>query len=506
MLKDFTENKSNPARSETGQVESVLRPGKETRDRLWKHLTETLENYFEHPENLPLHIESDVKSLQKRVADCDFETPVEPLEALDAWVDFLFKNQIHHTNPNYFGLFDPASSFTGILAETLVAGFNPQLSVWSACPGAVEIEQHLIRAFGEKFGYRAESVDGNFTTGGAEANHTAILAALAQTFPDFAEKGLRALAAQPVVYVSVEGHHSVIKAARLCGLGNEFIRRIEVDRNYKMDVARLSEKIAADRREGLKPFLIVATAGTTSSGAIDPLPELKDVAAREEMWMHTDAAWGGAVRLVPEYRDSLDGLEFSDSITFDPHKLLSMPRGTGMFLTRHPAILEQLFQVSPAYMPPKPDLNSKITDPFSHSIQWSRRFTGFKLFLTLLMTGWDGYAEIIRHHLKTGQYLRQKLEESGWQVVNDTSLAVVCFVDGTHDHGGSPVYLEDIWKEVRATKKTWFSMTKLAASKTVLRACITNYQTGAAEADNFVQGLDRAREKVLNKNTKGQYL
>lgn len=161
------------------------------------------------------------------------------------------------------------------------------------------------------------------------------------------------------------------------------------------------------------------------------------IAEREKLWLHTDAAWGGAAALVPELRSVLTGIERSDSITFDPHKLLSITKGAGMYLTRHPSVLAKAFRAVTPYMPLQHCSLPDVVNPFTHSIQWSRRFAGLKLFLSLLVTGWDGYAEVVRNHLRLAHYLAAELDKNGWTVINDPLLAVVCFFDRTTAEGRS---------------------------------------------------------------------
>jgi glutamate/tyrosine decarboxylase-like PLP-dependent enzyme len=181
----------------------------------------------------------------------------------------------------------------GIAADALVAAFNPALGSWHLSPIAVEIERHVVDAFCHQFGYEQGRRDGLLTTGGSEANHTALLTALVRRFPEYGEKGVRALPRQPILYISSEGHHSVLKAARLCGLGTDAIREIPVDQRSRMNCDALYRQVEKDKAEGSTPFLIVATAGTTSAGAIDPIFQLANYAAQEEIWLHVDAAWGG---------------------------------------------------------------------------------------------------------------------------------------------------------------------------------------------------------------------
>ncbi len=366
--------------------------------------------------------------------------------------------------------------------------FNPQLAGWSHSPFAVEVEQHLVSAFGVRFGYDAAQCDGTFTSGGAEANHTALLCALMHAFPEFARQGLRGLAAQPVFYVTGQSHHSLLKAARLCGLGTDAVREIPLDSGWKMDAGALELQIRRDRAAGLAPFLIAGTAGTTGAGIVDPLPLLADLCAREGMWFHVDAAWGGAAALVPELRSVLAGIERADSITFDAHKWLSVPMGAGILLTRHREILGRVFRITTEYMPREAE-GMEVTDPYIHSMQWSRRFIGLKVFLTLAVAGWDGYAAAIRHQAAMGDLLRRELRENGWEVVNPTELPVVCFRDSVLD-------ADAIARHVVASGKAWLSTIRTPDGRPVLRACITNYRTGPEEIQALVGYLNAARQAV----------
>src|SRR5215475_3420814 len=464
-----------------------------TREELWRRLIEVIENYLTGVDSARVAPELEIEKIRGMLAGRDFEKPAGAVEALDFVADAMWRFQVHTASSRYFGIFNPASTTMGIAADALVAAFNPQLAAWSHNPFAVEVERHLVRAFGQKFGYDLAVADGVFTTGGSEANHTALLTALARAFPDFGERGLRALATQPVLYISSQGHHSFLKAARASGLGAAAVREIPVDDDLRMDVSALTDRVARDRDEGFRPLMIVATAGTTSAGVIDPIGELAEVAARECAWFHVDAAWGGAAAFVPELRATLDGIEKADSITFDAHKWLSAPMGAGLYLTRRPEILKRTFGVATSYMP-RDAAELEVVDPFTHSIQWSRRFIGLKVFMSLLVAGWEGQAEAIRHQTAMGDRLRQRLRDSGWHVVNRTKLPVACFVDRALWEGETAEYLEAVCKSVVASGEAWLSVARIGDDgRTVLRACVTSYLTNAADVDALVESLNRAR-------------
>jgi glutamate/tyrosine decarboxylase-like PLP-dependent enzyme len=474
---------------EAETTDALLLPPEE-RQRLWRRLIEILERYVREIDQAPVAREATVAELRELLARWDFAVPQSAAAALDFAAASLWRYQVHTPHPRYYGLFNPAPTTLGIAAEALAAAFNPQLAAWSHSPFAAEVEQHLVRLLAARFGYDPAKAEGTFTSGGAEANQSALAVALLRAFPEVGRRGLLALRSQPLLYLSPQAHDSFVKAARLTGLGTDAVREVAVDGALRMRPDDLEARIAADRADGHAPFLVVATAGSTSAGAIDPIAALAEVADRERLWLHVDAAWGGAAALLPELRQALAGIERAGSITFDPHKWLSVPMGAGLFLTRHPGQLERAFRVTAAYMPRAGE--EQAADPYAHSMQWSRRFIGLKLFLSLAVAGWQGYEEAIRRQVAMGDRLRRGLAEAGWTVVNDTPLPIVCFV---RRGGGRPVPpLEAVAADVVASGEAWISTVHLE-SGTALRACITNYRTGPADVDALIASLGRAWER-----------
>ena len=469
----------------------------QTRARLWLRVVETIEKYLTEIETARPAPRLEVEKIRSTLAECNFQQPMSALEAVDFVAGQMWEYLVHNGHPRYFGLFNPAATTMGIVADALVAAFNPQLAAWSHSPFPVEVEQHLVRAFGQQFGYDPAHMDGTFCSGGSEANHTALLTALVQAFPSFNEHGLRAISSQPVFYISSQGHHSFLKAAKMSGIGTAAVREIPVGDDLQINVRAMTARIAADIAEGLKPLMIVGTAGTTSAGIVDPLDELADIAAEEKIWFHVDAAWGGGAAFVPGLRQKLlNGIERADSITFDAHKWLSAPMGAGVYLTRQPEILKQTFNVATGYMP-RDAAGMDVIDPYTHSIQWTRRFIGLKVFMSLLVAGWDGYAEVINRQIALGDRLRQKLEASGWRIINRTPLPVICFVDGNHPQGVSANFIEAVVRVVVQSGEAWISVARVGQQATpVIRAGITSYRTTEKEVDALVASLNTARNQV----------
>jgi glutamate/tyrosine decarboxylase-like PLP-dependent enzyme len=471
----------------------LLLPDAEERAELWSEVVAQAEAYFVDVESLPVAPTLDQAELVALLDTFSFDEPGPRIDVLRRFTLELKKHQVHTPHPCYFGLFNPAPAFMGILGDCIAATLNPQLAAWSHSPLAVETERRVVDAFGRKFGIPEADTDGCLTTGGAEANLTGLLCALTARWPDVLNDGLQSIAAKPAFYASAESHHSFVKAARTAGLGRAALRTVPVTDKLQMNIDALREMIEQDKAVGMVPFLVVGTAGTTGAGVVDQLKELGEVAQSNQLWFHVDAAWGGAAALVPELRAILSGLDKADSITFDPHKWLSIPMGAGIFLTRHRDALGKIFSVNTAYMP-KEGERLTVVDPFVHSLQWSRRFIGLKLFMTLATTGWDGYAKVIRHQSEMGDYLRAHLKVNGWRIVNDSQLPVVCFTPAnenwdmaTHQRAADAVV---------QSGHAWISTILLGGKTPALRACITNYRTTEEHVETLLEVLSNVREQI----------
>jgi glutamate/tyrosine decarboxylase-like PLP-dependent enzyme len=227
----------------------------------------------------------------------------------------------------------------------------------------------------------------------------------------------------------------------------------------------------------------VATAGTTSAGAIDPLPELADFCAEEGLWLHVDAAWGGGALLAPGLRSHLKGIERADSITIDAHKWLSMPFGIGMFFCRDGVAARNAFGVETVYMPGA----SNGPDPYVNTLTWSRRHNGLKLFLTLATLGLEGMAERVAHHGVVADDIARRLSDKGWRIVYHSPLAVVTFLPP------EDADLDRIVARIYERGQVWISKTHLAHHGAVLRACVTNHQSDLDDAERLVDELEAAR-------------
>jgi glutamate/tyrosine decarboxylase-like PLP-dependent enzyme len=466
-----------------------------TRRELWAIVGEAIESYYRDVPHLRASGHIDMDEVLAAAEQFDFDHPLPPREAVGRVVSALRRLEPQTLHPRHFGLFDPAPTAMGVVAEALAAAFNPCLASWAGSPFGVETERHLVRKFGQVFGYEPASADGVITSGGSEANLTAVLLALQARFPGHRERGLQALTGQPMIYASRHAHPSILKAAAVTGLGTAAVREVPADQWHRMDTAALERLIRMDLAAHRIPLLVLATAGTTDAGVIDPIADVVGVGARQGVWVHVDAAWGGAAILVPEIRGALQGMDRADSITFDPHKWLSVPMGCGLLLTRHRGLLDQTFGVAVPFLAgsEEPGL-----DPHSRSIRWSRDFAGLKLLLSLAVAGWHGYEEALRRQVLLAWQLRDGLTSDGWTLLNDTPLPVVCFADGSDDR-------PDLVAEAVNRSGEARIFTVRLGDRIVLRACVTNYGTSAEDIELLIKLLGHARSEVrserLNKSS-----
>jgi aromatic-L-amino-acid/L-tryptophan decarboxylase len=409
-----------------------------------------------------------------------------PITEVVADVEQMLKRwQVQVTHPRYFGLFNPSVTLASVVADTLVSMYNPQLANWRTSPAANEIERHTLDWLREKFGLPEESI-ATFTSGGSEANASAVTAALTHFFPEYGEHGIRHLSGQPAIYVTEEAHHGFSKIAHMAGLGRRALRIVESDRKLKMKVSALRDRVEEDRRQGFLPLMVVGTAGTTAAGVIDPLSEIGEFCREAGLWFHADAAWGGAAVISPKLRGHLAGIESADSITCDAHKWLSVPMGCGMFFCRHRKAVAQAFRSTVTYMPSltggQVNDASVTFDPLTHSAQWSRRFIGLKLFMSLAERGEAGMAKMLEHQAAMGEVLRNALRASGWNIMNSTPLPVVCFArDGL-------VHTEFL-AALRERQIAWMSEASLGGVP-VIRACVTSFRTTELDIERVVSEMN----------------
>lgn len=422
----------------------------------------------------------------------NFSSP-RALDEVIAEVSLIMRQWgLHTTHPLYFGLFNPNVTEASIAADALSALYNPQLAIYSHAPCANEIEKFTLNFFLQRFGFPLETSAAHFTNGGAEANHTAVIAALTHRFPSYGNTGLRSLTGQPVLYVSEQAHHSFFKIAHSTGIGRNAVRTVPVDRALRMDTRILGELILADRENDCLPFMVVGTIGTTPAGVIDPLDDIARICTQHALWFHADGAWGGAAVLSRAITPLFPNIALADSITCDAHKWLSVSMSAGMFFCRHQHTVGEAFRITASYMP---EGVQNTTDFYTTSLQWSRRFIGLKVFMTLAERGVDGLSAMVDGEIALGSTLRETLTTSGWTIVNATALPVVCFTHPLLQNMTGAT--ENLLTRLYADGTAWISGVTLPHYGFVLRACVTNYMTTKGDIAQLVKTLDRLLKESI---------
>jgi glutamate/tyrosine decarboxylase-like PLP-dependent enzyme len=424
---------------------------------------------------------------------------------LDDLCTEMIDRGFHIPAANYFGLMNPTPTYMAVMAEALVAALNPQLASLARSQFASTLEAETVGWIASRFGWHkpvgnaaapddATLCDGTFTSGGNEANFTALALAISHHFPNAIEDGIATIGARPVLYASAESHHSLEKSAGLLGLGRKALRRIAVNENLRLDTARLILQIEADYACGFVPFCVVATAGTTSSGAIDDLNALAAIAERYGLWLHVDGAYGAAAAFSDKYRGLLSGIERADSITVDPHKWLSMPFAAGVILTRHPAMLERAFSVTSPYMPRM--ARPGMIDNFKVSAQWSRRMNSLKLWLTLRVHGRQAYEEMIEHQMQLASAMRTWFEGSEYfGLAAPQTLPILNFRLLGVDQEDAEAAHQEFVDEFNHDGRYWISQTYVHG-KSVLRMMIISYLSTAEHVAGLQQALESAAQRV----------
>ena len=352
------------------------------------------------------------------------ETGRDPNELLAQLERDVFPNNLHVDHPRFFAFVPGPNNFVSTMADALAAGFNIFNGTWLGGSAAGAVELGVVRWLCRVCGL-PKSAGGLFVSGGSMANLTGLVAARHSFLQDRLDGAM--------VYFSDQTHSSVERALHVIGFAREQMRRLPSDENFRLSLQKLSEAIASDRAKGLRPFCIIANAGTTNTGAIDPLNELADLAAKEKMWLHIDGAFGAAAILSERGKQMLRGLEGADSISLDPHKWLFQSFECGCVLVRDVALLKSAFQIKPDYLR---DVHRNVAEfnPADHGVQLTRSFRALKVWLSLQTFGVAAFREAIDRGFELAEIAERELRaRKGWEILSPAQMATVCFRFGDSD-------------------------------------------------------------------------
>jgi aromatic-L-amino-acid/L-tryptophan decarboxylase len=448
---------------------------------LWTELIERMPSLPVSRELAPLDVAEAVA----------LEIPEDPMPVDDLvghLRELTFEQSVYLGHPAFFAYICGAGTVPGAAAELLSAGLNPCLGGYRLGPGATEIELHLTRWLAHRFGM-PDGAGGLMVTGGAMANFVALKCARDQRLgPDVREQGVRAHG-EVALYASEEAHVVIRRAADMLGLGAGAVRAIPADGRQRMRRDALAEAIERDVAAGVRPLALCATAGTTTTGSIDPLSAVADLAAEHDVWLHVDAAYGGAAVLSDELRGLLDGIERADSIAVDPHKWLYTPQSAGCVLLRDFGGLSRSFHSEASYI----WLDEAVRQGVDFAMlgpQFSRGFLALKVWVSLLAHGRAAYGRRIAHDVALARYLGELVEEHpDFELMCEPRLSICCFryrpAGWDRDEEALDRLNERVMTRIHADGRV-FCSNAVIAGRFGLRACIVNYRTEAEDIERLL--------------------
>ena len=413
----------------------------------------------------------------------------------------LFEQSLFNAHPRFFGYITAPPAPIGILGDLLASALNPNVGAWALSPAATEVEAQAVRWIASLIRYDA-ATGGLFVSGGTMANLVCFLAArAAKASWNVREHGVAGSAQRLRVYCSAETHTWIQKAADLSGLGTSAIRWIPLDAALRMDVGRLRAQIDADRAAGDLPFLVIGTAGSVSTGAIDRLDELHTICAEHGLWFHVDAAYGGFANALPDAPGDLRGLAHADSVAVDPHKWLYAPLEAGCVLVRDVESLRAAF----AYHPPYYHFGESATNFLDFGVQNSRGFRALKVWLALKHVGASGYRAMIADDIRLSQTLAQAIAQHAdlELISHNLSITVFRYVPAAlRALRGEPEperQLDALNRRVLDRLQRGgeaFVSNAVVAGRYALRACVVNFHTTEADVRALPEIVGRAGRAV----------
>jgi glutamate/tyrosine decarboxylase-like PLP-dependent enzyme len=414
------------------------------------------------------------------------ETGADSAHLLQRATSLLFEHSLFNAHPRFLGYITSAPAPIGMLGDLLAAALNANVGAWNLSPMATEIELQTVRWIAELIGFPLDCA-GMMVSGGNMANMLGYFAARAAATPwDVRSQGVAAQAARLRVYASSETHTWLQKAADLSGIGTDAIRWIPADATERMDVAALTRQLDEDRARGEVPVMVVGTAGTVSTGAIDPLRAIARVCRERGLWFHVDGAYGGFAAALPDAPDDLKALAEADSVAVDPHKWLYAPLEVGCCLVRRPHALQAAFSFHPPYY----HFDESVVNFFDYGPQNSRGFRALKVWLALQQAGAGGYRTMMAHDMAMARLLGTALEAHGEFEVHGTALSITTFryvPRGLRDRTGEAAvqeYLNELNRallDVSQKRGEVFVSNAVTNGRFLLRACLVNINTQDAD-------------------------
>lgn len=458
-------------------------------------LAEASERIVAHIESLPVQpasYESDGRAEARALSESlpaegtDFST------LLDQIFDDAVPTSFNTAGPGYLAYIPGGGLFPSAIADLVANAINRYVGVWVAAPALVQLELNVVRWFCSIVGYGASS-GGILTSGGSLANLTAIVTARRERLPEEFWNG--------TIYTSDQTHHSVRKSAVLAGFPEANVREIRTNDRQEMSVEALSAAIEHDRSTGHTPFLIVASAGTTNTGAVDPLDAIADVAEAQSMWLHVDGAYGGFFALTERGRTAMKGLDRADSITLDPHKGLFLPYGTGCLLVREEEALRRAHATFADYMPTMQH-DADFVDFCDLSAELSRDFRGLRVWLPIKLFGIDAFTRALDEKLDLARWAAREVRAlPGVRIVSEPRLSLVSFrlePEAPETMGSDEIdAVNREWlRRINARQNVYMTGT-MVDGRFALRICVLSFRTHADRMETCLNDLRETLESLV---------
>jgi aromatic-L-amino-acid decarboxylase len=403
-------------------------------------------------------------------------------------LDLLFRKVVpksfNTAGPGYLAYIPGGGLPQSAVADLIADAVNRYVGVFAAAPGLAQLETNVVRWFSDLAGYPPEA-RGILTSGGSLATFSALVAARRDRLPEDFMSG--------TLYVSDQTHHAIQKAALLAGFPPDRVREIPVDDLYRVRLDALARTVADDRASRMTPFLVVGNAGTTNTGAVDDLSGLADFCARERLWFHVDAAYGGFFLLTDEGRRRMRGIERSDSVILDPHKGLFLPYGTGALLVRDGEVLKRAHALSADYMPSMQD-DADLVDFNLLSPELSRDFRGLRVWLPLSMHGAEPFRRNLEEKLTLARLAADELREiPGIEILAEPQLSILAFRlrrAGLDDEAVDRLN-QDLLERINGKKRVYLTGTRLGG-RFAIRICVLSFRTHRDRMDMALQDIQEA--------------
>jgi len=452
--------------------------------------------YFEHIEEKPVFPDVEPQILTRLFAEPLPQTSTPAGEVLKELEEKLFPYCTHVGHPGYMGLITPSPNPVGVIADFICSALNQNIGAYTVGPAGVAMERRTVRWLTDLVGYGQEA-GGNLTSGGMMANFIALKLARDWASRDRTQQD--GVQEQWAVYTSEERHISVDKAVDAVGLGRRALRTLPTDSQFRIRLDALEDTIVEDRKRGIRPMCIVGIFGTTNTGAVDPIRELRTIADREAMWLHGDAAYGGGMLLSNESPMCDRGLEQADSVTIDPHKWFYAPLDAGAVLVRDERRLTASFGMRPSYLTDELDDAKERYQYYVHGFEQSRRFRGLKVWMSFKRYGARQIGKWIDDNVRQARHLyAMVVSHPEFEAASNPPMSAICirYRGADPDEVKSKKLHARVVRRIEESGKFWISTTELKG-KTWFRINPVNFRTRTEHIQQLLTLLEQECRSVL---------